>query len=211
MRLRVFIIVLISSSVVLCAETKRPDCQSFTIAGELLAKAKFERVIGNGLTFRLTPTRLGANGQLDGWEIYIVHAEAPEQDYIFPVNLPLRFNGVQILGASYNDDAKTTLDHPHEMWFLLNKSDYVRIWPAVEHAYWPYMSTHPDKAGDEFFSALKTVETGWLKFTALHYDIASDADSIKKMEFHVNFIVPKTFERAPDLKSQTVPCHAGPQ
>ena len=154
-----FIIWLLSSSFIY-AENKDAACRSFAFTGELAAKRSFERVIGNGLYFQLKPTGLGAKGQLDGWEIYIVRPEAAEQDFIYPVNLPLRFNGVQILGASYNDDAKASLGHPHEMWFLLNKADYDRLSPVVEHALWPYSAPHPDKVGDEFFAALKTVLPG---------------------------------------------------
>src|SRR5690242_8540401 len=97
------------SPLLLSAQNKGASCRSFTLAGELAAKASFERDIGNGLSFQVKPTGLGGKGELDGWEIYIVRPEKTEEDYIYPVNLPLRFNGVQILGASYNDDAKTSL------------------------------------------------------------------------------------------------------
>src|ERR1043166_9338511 len=127
---RALIVWLLAGSGLLCAQNKGSACRSFTVTGELAAKASFERVIGNGLSFQVKPTGLGAKGQLDGWEIYVVHPEDPEHDYIYPVNIPLRFNGVQILGASYNDDARTSLGRPHEMWFLLNKADYDKLWPA---------------------------------------------------------------------------------
>jgi hypothetical protein len=191
MRLLISIIWLLGSSTFLYAgNNKDAACQSFVFTGELAAKASFERTIGNGLNFQLKPTRLGAKGELDGWEIYIVRPEAAEQDYIYPVNIPLRFNGVQILGASYNDDAKTSLGHPHEMWFLLSKADYDKLWPAVEHALWPYSAPHPDKTTDEFFEALKAVSTGWLKMSVLSYDIAPDADSVRRIKFQPNLPFP---------------------
>ncbi len=208
---RALILWLLSSASLVYAQNKSLGCQSFTLTGELEAKASFERVIGNGLFFQVKPTGLGAKGQLDGWEIYIVRPDEPEKDYIYPVNIPLRFNGVQILGNSYNDDAKTSLARPHEMWFLLNKADYERMSPVLDNALWPYMSPHPDKVGEEFFAALKAVETGWLKFTVLDYDIAPDSDSLKRIKFQVDFNVPKGLKLAPGLKSSAAACAAHPQ
>ena len=114
---RTLIIWLIGSSTLLFAQSKDLACRSFTLADELDAYDKFDRAIGNGLSLRLQPTEVGPEGEKNGWEISIVRAEAVDEDFIYPVNLPLRFNGVQILGASYNDDAKASLGHPHEMWF----------------------------------------------------------------------------------------------
>ena len=117
------------------------------------------------------------------------------------MNLPLRFNGVQILGASYVDDAKTSLGRPHEMWFLLNTADYDKMSPAVDHVLWPYSAPHPDKVADEFYGVLKIVQTGWLKFTVLNYDIAPDADSVKRIKFQVDFNVPQNFKPAPGRRT----------
>ena len=195
----------------LSAQNKSASCRSFTLASELAAKASLARDIGNGLSFQVKPTGLGAKGELDGWEIYIVRPEEPKKDYIYPVNLPLRFNGVQILGASYNDDAKASLGRPHEMWFLMNKADYDKMSPAVDHALWPYSAPHLDKVADEFYGVLKTVQTGWLKFTVLNYDIAPDADSLKRIKFQVDFNVPQSFKLAAGLNSSVTPCAAHPE
>lgn len=158
--MRRVLILWVLSPVLLAAQNKGALCRSFTLAGKLAAKASFKRDIGNGLSFQVKPTGLGAKGELDGWEIYIVRPEDPDKDYIYPVNLPLRFNGVQILGASYNDDAGTSLGRPHEMWFLTNKADYDKMSPVLNNALWPYMSPHPDKVGEEFYAVLKVVEAG---------------------------------------------------
>jgi hypothetical protein len=195
----------------LSTQNKSSSCRSFTLAGELAAKASFERDIGNGLFFQVKPTGLGAKGELDGWEIYIVRSEEPEEDYIYPVNLPLRFNGVQILGASYNDDAKTSLGRPHEMWFLLSKADYDKMSPVLNNALWPYMSPHPNKVAEEYFGTLKTVQTGWLKLTVLQYQLAPDADSVKSIKFQLDFNVPQSFKIASGLNSSVTACAAHPQ
>jgi hypothetical protein len=209
--MRRFLIIWLSASTLLFAQNKGSACRSFILAGELAAKATFKRDIGNGLSFQLRPTTLGAKGQLDGWEIYILRSDDLEHDYIYPVNIPLRFNGVQILGASYNDDAKASLGRPHEMWFLVTKADYDRMSPVLEHALWPYMSPHPDKVGDEFFAVLKTVETGWLKFVVLHYELVPDTDSVKRIQFQVDINVSQSFKLASGLSSSATTCSPHPQ
>jgi len=202
---------LLSSPALFCGQTTIKSCRSFTLRGELSAKATYKRDIGNGLSFQLRPTRLGANGQLDGWEIYILRSDDVEHDYIYPVNFPLRFNGVQILGASYNDDAEASLGRPHEMWFLTNKTDYEKMVPVLNNALWPYMSPHPDKVGEEFSAVLKKVKTGWLEITVPSYNLVPDVDSIQRIEFQVDFIVPQTFKLATGLHSQAAECHAHPR
>jgi hypothetical protein len=83
--------------------------------------------------------------------------------------------------------------------------------PVLNNALWPYMSPHPDKVADEFFAVLKTVETGWLKFTVLHFEPGADADSIKKMKFQIDLTVPKSFKLADGFHSRSAACHAHPQ
>src|SRR5260370_198380 len=99
-------------------------CDSITLTGELQAGDHFEKVIGGELVFRLEPDRLGPDGKLHGWGISLAPLHEPDRDYIYPVNPPLRFNGLQILGPSYADDPKTSLAHPHEIRFLLHRAAY---------------------------------------------------------------------------------------
>lgn len=205
------LIIWLLTSVWLCAQNKDSACRAFTLTGELAAKASFERAIGGGLSLQVKPAGLGSKGELDGWEIYILRAEDPEHDYIYPVNLPLRFNGMQILGASYNDDTKVSLGHPHGMWFLLNKADYDKMSSAVDHALWPYSAPQPDRVADEFYGVLKTVETGWLKFTVLSYELIPNTDSVKAMKFQVDFNVPQSFKLASGLSSSAATCSPHPQ
>jgi len=117
------------------------------LPGELQAGGHFEKVIGGDLVFRLEPEILGPHGDLHGWQISLAPSHESDRDYIFPVNPPLRFNGLQTLGPGYGDDTKTSLAHPHEMFFLLDRADYDRIWPLLTNALWPYSAPEPDKAG----------------------------------------------------------------
>src|SRR6266851_1874319 len=120
-------------------------CHSITLTGELQSGDRFEKVIGGELVFRLEPERLGRDGELHGWRISLAPLHEPDRDYIYPVNPPLRFNGLQILGPSYGDDTKTSLAHPQEMRFLLDRADYDRIWPLLTNLLWPYSAPIPTR------------------------------------------------------------------
>jgi hypothetical protein len=165
------------------------SCQTASFAAELSAGDKVEKLIGNDLFFRLDPIRLGAKGELNGWEISMATAKAPDHDYIYPVNPPLRFNGLQILGASYGEGVQASLGHPHEMWFLLNRADYDRLSPLLTNALWPYSAPRPDQSNAEYLDAVRTVAKGWLKFGVVSYDLSA-ADSVARLKFRVEFRAP---------------------
>jgi hypothetical protein len=97
----------------------------------LVAGDTFEHAIGDGLIFRLRPEKLGHDSSLDGWTIEFFPQTSPQHDYIYSVNPPIRFNGLQALGATYGDDAKTSLGHPHQMRFLLDANGSERIQPLL--------------------------------------------------------------------------------
>jgi hypothetical protein len=211
MRSYLLIVAISFGPILAWAQNRNSACHSFELTSELAAEKSFERAIGNGLRFQIAADKLDAKGNFNGWDIFIAHLDAPDQEYIYPVNPPLRFNGLQIMGSGYGDDARTSLGHPHEMWFLLNKADYDQLWPAVEHVLWPYNAPHPDQAADEYSHALSKVITGWLKFSVLSYDLKPGSDSIQRMQFQAEFIVPDGFSVAPDLKMKDAACPAAPQ
>jgi len=181
-------------------------CHSITLTGELQAGDHFEKVIGGELVFGLEPERLGRDGELHGWRISLAPLHEPDRDYIYPVNPPLRFNGLQILGPSYGDDTKTSLAHPHEMRFLLDRADYDRISPLLTNALWPYSAAHPDKADDEYIGALKILAVGQLKVTVLAYDADPVNGSIRRINFQAEFTTPENFKLDQALKPKPAAC-----
>jgi hypothetical protein len=182
------------------------SCHLIVLAGELQSGNHFEKAIGGNLVFRLEPELLGPKGEIHGWRISLVSSRAPEHDYIYPVNPPLRFNGLQMLGPSYGDDTKTSLVHPHEMRFLLDRAGYNRISPLLTNALWPYSAPHPDRADDEYISALKALNLGQLKFTVRDYDADAVSGSIRKIDFQAQFTAPDNFEFDPALKPRPAAC-----
>jgi hypothetical protein len=181
-------------------------CHSASLTAELSGGQAFERAVGGGLAFRLQPQKLGPDGQADGWSISLSPQNAPEQDYIYPVNPPLRFNPLQILGRNYNDDAKASLGRPRRMRFLLNRNDFQQIEPLLNAALWPYSAPHPDTAGDEYLTALSKLRTGVAEVEILNYDLAPEGDSIRRMKFRVTFTAPMNFQFFKNLPSRSSSC-----
>jgi len=182
------------------------SCHSIMLTGQLQAGAHFEKVISGDLVFKLEPETLGPHGELHGWQVSLAPSREPDRDYIYPVNPPLRFNGLQTLGPSYGDDTKTSLAHPHEMFFLLDRADYDRLWPLLTNALWPYSAPKPDKAADQYISALKTFIVGQLKLTVPAYDADPVNGSIRRINFQAEFTTPRNVELDPALKPQRAEC-----
>jgi hypothetical protein len=183
-------------------------CHQVVLTGELSAGESFEKAFGGGLVFHLDPDKLGSQGELDGWSISLRPVGAADQDYIYPVSPPLRFNGVQTLGPSYGDNVKASLDHAHEMRFLLSAADYQKIWVFLTNALWPYNAPHPDQAGAEYADALSHLTTGFLKLTVTHYDADANTGSIRRLSFRAELTAPEKFIFDPVLQSRPARCPA---
>src|SRR5437899_1185748 len=81
--------------------------------------------------------------------------------------------------------------------FLLYRADYDRIWPLLTNALWPYSAPHPDRADDEYLSALKALAVGQLTLTVRTYDADPANGSIRQIKFQAEFTAPENFELNP--------------
>jgi hypothetical protein len=75
---------------------------------------------------------------------------------------------------------------------LLDTADYNRLEPLVTNALWPYNAPDPDRALDEYVTALHNLQTGVLKLKVVAADVAPD-DSVRSAKFHVDFVAPQGF------------------
>jgi hypothetical protein len=182
------------------------SCHAATFAVEVEAGARFEQPLGEGLTFRLEPEQLGPDGHDDGWHMTVVAAGSPSDDYIYPVNPPLRFNGTQIFGPSYGDDVKTALSRAHEVRFLLRREDDERLAPLLTNALWPYSAPRPEAAADEYETALTHLVTGRLAVTIVSYETRPGTDSLRRLALRVEVTTPARFAFAPDLTARPAAC-----
>jgi hypothetical protein len=179
---------------------RSPSCQFVSFKVTLNAGDNYERELGGGLLFRIRSEKE------PGWFVDIVPAEANTKDYIYPVNLPLRFNGDQTLGPGYGETVKSSLSHPHEMNFLLDRSDYDRISALV-----PSVLSDPDRALTAYTNAVDNARKGWMRITISSYktDPKTDAKNgaLSHIKLHVGITTPQDFQFAPGLNPWPMPCH----
>jgi len=178
-----------------------PSCHSVLFAAKLNAYDDFDQDLGDGLVLRVKSFNEPA------WFIDVVPAAKPQNDYVYPVNPPLRFNGNQMLGPGYSETIESSLNHPHEMYFLLSAPDFDRISSLIGNVLWPYQTSDPDKALADYLAALKAAKTGWLELTVRHYEVDA-AGGLKSIQFRVQVVVPSDFALDKDLKYERVSCPA---
>jgi len=197
-----FLFILAIVGPVVCFAQLSPEkaaCVSAGFAAELDVHDDFKQEIGNGLVFRLK------SGKEPGWFIDVVPAKSPANDYVYPVNPPLRFNPTQMLAAAYDEDLKASFSHPHAMFFLLDRSEYEHVSSLVENLLWPYKTSDPDKAMKAYFDALAAARTGWLQVQVVsaEYDLKNE---LKWAKVAVRLVVPSDFKFADKLKTETAAC-----
>jgi len=187
-----------------------PACRHAAFTATVEAGDRFQKQIGGDLVFHLEPERLGSDGVQNGWRMTISSPRSPEKDHIAPVNVPLRLNPVQDFGPGYGD-TKASLSRPHDVRFILDDRDYDRIHPLWTNALWPYSAPRPERAADEYVSALTRLRMGRLVVTVLSWETEPDTDSIRRMRFRADVTTPGTFALDPDFGTRTVPCPPPPR
>lgn len=179
-------------------------CQSVSFKAALNADDDFALELGGGLLFRVRSEK--KTGKETGWFLDIVPAEANTKDYIYPVNLPLQLNGNQTLGPGYGESAKSSLAHPHEMRFLLTRSDYDRVFGLIGNVLQSYQTPDPDKAVADFTNAVDDARKGWLRVTVHSYK-TDKTGGLTHIKLRVQVTTPLDFQFAPRLYPLPSPCH----
>jgi len=177
-----------------------PACHSVSVKVALNVGDSFERELGGGLLFRVRSQKE------PGWFLDIVPAEANTKDYIYPVNPPLRFNGNQTLGPGYGETVKSSLAHPHEMRFLLNRSDYDRVIGLIGNVLWSYQTSDPDKELSEYTNAVDEARKGSLRVTISSYKTDPKTGALTRIKLRVEVTTPLDFQFAPHLSPLPWPC-----
>lgn len=183
------------------AQAQSSSCQTVFFKAALNAGDDFTRELGGGLLFRIRTQKDPA------WFLDIVPAEANTQDYVYPVNLPLRFNGNQTLGPGFGETVKSSLAHPHEMNFLLNRSDFDRISALVGNVLQSYKTNDPDKAISDYTNAVDRVKKGSLRVAISSYKTDLKTGALTHIKLRVQITTPMDFQFAPKLNPLSWPCH----
>lgn len=202
---RAFLLLVCSGvAIVTPAKASRP-CHSVAFTVALEVYDDFEQPLGGDLLFRVKTL------SEPGWFFDIVPADATGNDYIYPVNPPLRFNGSQYFGAAYSESVKTSVSYPHEMRFLLDRTDYDHVSSLTGNVLWPYQASNPDKALSNYRTAVKNAKKGWLNVAVSSYKLDAKTGELAHIELRVQVTGPLSFQFAPELKSKTESCPSDPK
>jgi hypothetical protein len=177
-------------------------CNSVSFKVTLHVSEDFEKELGGGLLFRVKSEKQ------QGWFVDIVPAEATSQDYVYPVNPPLRFNPNQTLGPGYGESVRSSLAYPHEMQVLLYKPDYDRVSSLIGNVLRPYQTSDPDKALSDYASAARKAKKGTLKVTVSSYKTNNASGALARIKLRVQITTPLEFPYAPGLTSMPASCPA---
>lgn len=182
------------------ASTKQCNGVSFT--ARLDAGHSFTQKIG-GLSLQIRASHDGR--PCSGW--FFSLEDASGHDFIYPVNMPLRFNPSQILGCSYGLSARQGLEMKRRMRFILTERDYRRLEPLMEDALWPGDSLGPKHAAEKYLKEVGTVPTGRLRLDTLHFKLSANGH-IRSATFRVELIAPSSFHFDQALKPYSTACPA---
>jgi hypothetical protein len=175
-------------------------CRTASFDARIDGAAAFQRELGENLRFHLVPL-----GEREGWTIEVRPLNSTD-DYAYPLNPPLRMGNSQWLGTGYNDTAEQRLSYEHVVYFVLNAADYDKIMKLVQDALWPYGAAEPDKAGEQYLSALAKLPAGSVILRSLKYETENGGKAVNWMEFSVQIITPASFRLTSDLTAKEAAC-----
>jgi len=184
------------------ATTARCNVVSFTASLE--AGHSFNQKVG-GLEFKLRATN--DKRLCNGWWFSL--EDAGGHDFIYPLNLPLRFNPSQFLGCSYGLTVRQGLEMKRSLQFILTEEDYARLGPRMSDALWLANSPDPEHAGEKYLAALRTVRAGLIQLNTTHFDLSPNG-LIRSATFRVKLTAPDRFQFDPALKPYSTACPATP-
>jgi len=191
-------LVLVIAATPASAKSAEPfPCRAVSFVANVTDGVAFERRISPDLVLRLVD-----------WRVTLTPTGAPDVDYIYPVNPPIRFNPMQDFGAGYGLSAKQSMQMPRELRFVTGKKDYDRIDPKLIGALWPYDAPRPKTASADYLSTLKSLTTGALKITALDYELDSTREEVLRARFSVELTAPVAIGFLPELHPKPASCPA---
>jgi len=179
-----------------------PHCNAVSFTARLNAGESFAQKVDD-LEFEIQPTH--DKGFCDGWTFSLDDPHG--QDFIYPVNMPLRFNPSQFLGCSHGLTARQGLEMKRSLRFILTDGDYLRLHPLMRNALWPGDSPDPEHAAERYLKAIAAVRTGLVRLKTLHFEVSSDG-LVRSAVFRVDLITPASFQFNPALKPYSMTCPA---
>ena len=204
------LVMLVDTAVALCGGSRsRPGesasrCSAARLTVKLDAGQSFAQEVGD-LELRISATH--GKTSCNGWAFSLEDANG--NDFIYPVNMPLRFNPSQFLGCSCGLRARQGLKMKRNLRFILSEQDYLRLAPLMRDALWPGDSLDPEHAAEKYLKAIRTLRTGLIRLDTVHSALTPDGH-ISSATFRVELIAPDSINFGPGLKPHSTPCPANP-
>jgi hypothetical protein len=173
-----------------------PGRLTFSFEGRVNEGEEYTRELGGGLRIRLLP------GQKKwGWVLQVQPVDSTD-DYAYPVNPPYRSGNSQWLATGYGETVEQQLKCEHEIFFVLNQTEYEHAMKLVDDALY---STDPE-VPQKFLSTLPTLRSAVLKIKPMKYETADEGRSVNWMEFSVNVTAPANFAVPSSFDAKKIPC-----
>jgi hypothetical protein len=202
-----WLVLLISFAVPVFAQSK--ECKQFVFGGELSAGETFARDIGNGLTFRMTPSRTPS-----GWEFEIgptTPANGEWDQYVYTLTPPYRSSNAREVNTGWGTTAQDAVKWNREFWFLISRADAPAAAAALDSVLWP----KSEKEQEGALRKLASFPAGKGDFSTLDSKITPGTDcnaghcgEIHWINFQITLVVPDSFQPATDLQVAPVQCPA---
>lgn len=173
------------------------QCKHATLVADLNETTSMSRTIGNGLLLRLIPANDGS-----GWRIAVSPEANEEEDWTYPVNLPLRTGESQYLATGYGETIREKLRYPREIKFVLSESDFARYSRMADRA---LASSDPEAAGI-YMAQLPKISVGSVLISAWKYETTPDGERVKSAQLRFAVTIPEDFSGAKGLKWSRLPC-----
>jgi len=173
-----------------------PNCLTFSFEGRLNGGEEYIHELGGGLRVRLLPVQ-----KKWGWMIEVQPLDSTE-DYAYPLNPPYHSGNSQWLSTGYYDTVEQQLKYEHEIFFVLNRTEYEHAMKLVDDA---LSSTDPEAAG-KFMSNLPTLRSAVLNIKPIKYETADEGRGVNWMQFGVTVTVPASFPLPSGFDAKRIAC-----
>jgi hypothetical protein len=177
-----------------------PPCREFSFEGRVNGGEEYSRELGGSLWIHLSPS-LAPKNENWGWVIQVRPLDSTA-DYAFPVNPPFHSGNSQWLSTGYGETVEQQLEYEHEVFFVLNQTEYEHAAKLVEEA----MSSSEPEAAGKLISALPALRSAVLRLKPTKYETADAGKTAKWMSFGVAVITPANFQPAPGLNAKNISC-----
>jgi len=181
------------------------QCRQAQFKGHINGGETFNQALGSDLEFEIWP-----KGDSGGWQ-FRVSPHGFTADWAHVVTPPLSGDNSQRLDNGYGETVRYELGYPHEIRFVLNKSDYDHMKKLVDEALSPHTGGDSNEPLSAYLEALAKVATGLAVLMPIDYDKLGPSDQASWMDFQVTVTVPKSFATTEEVNWMDTACPAPPR